>query len=222
MKKMYPIIFDFENYMSQKTIIDLECQKGIFLKNNKRSSVKLVEYQNKKLLIKEPLDKDRRWWIRFLTLFRKSEAMSAMESMAKLRKNDIATNKPLACIEYRQFGMVVRSLMLYEYIEAGPATNEHAKEIIDIMKKIHSLGYLHGDPQQKNFLYANGKVFTIDANLKRNFFGKIGEHIEYIKLSRVFNDGYKHINTKSLSHRIAMFYIKNYGYLKPIKLISHP
>jgi heptose II phosphotransferase len=202
-------------------VTTIEKLEGIYLKDNRRSTVKLISIQGKKIVVKKPSDKDRRYWIRFLTLFRKSEAMSSLESMKILRKHNILTNRPLACIEYRKFGMVISSKMIYEYIEGSLASNMHSREIIAVLKHIHSLGYLHGDPQQKNFIFTNGKIATIDANLKRNYFGSIGKYVEYLKLSRKFQDGYKYINTQSLSYKIANFYLQNYHFLKLFKKLRN-
>jgi len=198
---------DLEDKYNIEKIKKMLGNKGEILKNSNRSVVKCLDYEEKKIVIKVPIEKNKSRWIRLLTLFRKSEAEKTLESMKTLNNNGIKTNKPLFAIEERKNGMVVYSYMIFEYIEGEVVDKSKAREVIDLIRKIHKLGYLHSDTQKRNFLVNNDKILTIDAKLKRKKFGKISENMEYIGFARDINEAYEYINKKSISFFIAkLFY----------------
>ncbi|MBZ4683373.1 MAG: hypothetical protein PWP46_1692 [Fusobacteriaceae bacterium] len=208
MKNYKTKIYNFtEKKYSIKELEKIYNLSGEILKDSTRSVVKLINYDNKKIVIKIPVEKNKRKWIRFLTLFRKSEILKNLKSMEILLKNGIKTNKPIAGIEYRKYGMVFDSFMIYEYIEGTVVTKEDAKEVIDLLKKIHKLGYLHNDPQKRNFLKNEAELITIDTSLKKKniFISKILENMEYIKFAVDISEAYKYIELNKISFKLAKF-----------------
>ena len=156
------------------------------LKDDRRSLVFVVEYNGLLYVVKNPRDKNRRLWIRFLTLFRPSEAMMALESMQTLLNLKIPTTKPIACIEKRFLGIVLEGWMVYEYFEAEPISTKEIKSSLALLESIHSFGFLHGNPQELNFLHFDKKIATIDAKLTKVNQESVETWIEKIKFANSF------------------------------------
>lgn len=200
-----------KEYYTKEKIEELIRKDGKILKKDKRrSNLKLLEENNKKILIKEPIDKNRRKWIRFLTLFRDSEALSSLKSMEILNKNEIKTNDPILCIEYKKYGMVFDSYMIYSYVEGEKVEESDYKRVIETLNKIHSLGYCHGDANKGNFLKSNEEIIVIDSNLKNIKYGMVCKNKDFIKFLGVKNIE-NYFNSRCIYLKLAnlKFYLKN-------------
>lgn len=138
------------------------------LKQHHRSLVYHIEANGKAYVLKIPLEKNKRWWIRFTTLFRDGEAFKNIKGMLKYEELGLHTTKPVMAAEKRVSGMVTDSWLLYEYLDGKPCLDheEYYPLVIDELKLIHKQGYLHGDPQIRNFLFKEGKIYVIDSNPK--------------------------------------------------------
>ncbi len=189
------------------------------LKNNKRSLVVLVTHLGKKFILKSPLEKNRRKWIRFTTLFRNGESFKTILNMEKLNNMGIKTNKPVMAAEKRVFGMVFDSWILFEYEEGERCTEENYALAVKKLKEIHAKNILHGDPQIRNFLYNGKEVITIDCNPKRILLGKISKAYEYIYLEKSAKGIDKHFNFSkdTLSYKIAQKYSDLYWSWRRLK-----
>ncbi|OQY08844.1 MAG: hypothetical protein B6I28_04085 [Fusobacteriia bacterium 4572_132] len=180
------------------------------LKDDNRSLVKVVNVKGEKIVVKQPREKNRRKWIRFWTLFRDSEVKKEFESMMFLKKNLIKGLEPIKYEEIKKMGMVVDSYLLYRYQEGVTSDKNDISEIIKIIKKIHKLGYLHGDAQFRNFIKSpEGKIVVIDFKVKKKLLGKFSEAFEYIVLENSVGEIDKEIN-----------FIKNTNYYKLAKFFN--
>lgn len=202
---MEKIIFYGENSCKYskddiKIIINLT---GRVLKDTERSFVKVVEFKGEKIVVKIPIDKNKRKAERVATFFRKCEAVRVLESMEKLKKIGVITNEPIASIEIKNNKMTIESIMIYGYLEGIDVKEEDAEKVINIIRKIHKFGYIHSDTQKKNFIKIGKEIGTIDAKLKRKIFGKISENLEYIGYSVDNNKAYNFININSIWYKIA-------------------
>ena len=193
----------FEEKYSSENIKEILEIKGLVLKDSDRSFVKVIDYKGEKLIVKKPVDKNRRKWERIMSVFRDGEGLRVLKTMEILNKNGICSNLPIALIEYRKNSMIVDSYIIYTYIEGNNIVADDAEKVIELIKKIHKTGYLHSDTQVRNFLNSNGEILTIDAKLKKKLLGKISENLEYIGFAVDIKEGYNYINTKSLWFIIA-------------------
>ncbi len=151
------------------TIYNSNYQRKVILKDNQRSLVMRIQANDFDCVLKIPKEKNARLWIRFLTWFRAGEAFKNLASMSLLWHEGIATTQPLLAAERRQFGMVVNSWLVYEYLE-GDSCLDHPEwypSVIDKLGEIHKKGLLHGDPQIRNFICKEDQIFVIDCNPKR-------------------------------------------------------
>jgi heptose II phosphotransferase len=151
-------IFDF--------IRDGEYSAGQVLKDHHRSSVHRFSYKGKELVVKIPLEKNRRPWIRFTTLFRQGEAFRNLKGMELLASQNIPSTIPVMAAECRRFGMVTDSFIIYHFLEGSPCTGrkEYYPKVVDVLKTMHQKNILHGDSQIQNFLCSNQQIFVIDSN----------------------------------------------------------
>lgn len=195
----------------KKIINKEEVKFDKILKDTDRSFVGVIKLKNKMIIFKQPREKNRRKWIRFLTLFRKGEAVKNFESLDKAEKIGIKSNKPYLKIEKRKYGMIVDSWVIYEYIEGRECSSkEEYKKLFKVLDNIHDKGYLHGDSQIQNFVLSEDEVYAIDCGLKKNIYGKFGEMYEYIYLreSRKEIEKYYEFDIKNFHYRVADFYKK--------------
>ncbi|MTI38752.1 lipopolysaccharide core heptose(II) kinase RfaY [Fulvivirga lutimaris] len=139
------------------------------LKDNHRSAVRRVLINSEDLVLKVPKEKNARIWIRFLTLFRLGEAFKNLKSMNLLSDIGIKTTTPIMAAEMRSLGMVVESWLLYSYLDGTSCLDQPQTypKVIDTLKSIHKKGYTHGDPQIRNFIKKENKIYVIDTNPKK-------------------------------------------------------
>jgi thiamine kinase-like enzyme len=220
--KEWNVLYTGEKYVFDyiDNIINLENLNILKeIKNNKRSLVLIVSLMGKKFILKSPLEKNRRKWIRFTTLFRNGEAFKTILNMERLNNMGIKTNNPTMAIEKRVFGMVCDSWMLFEYEEGEPCAEEHYALAVQKLKEIHAKDILHGDPQIRNFLYNGKEIITIDCNPKRIWLGNISKAYEYIYLEKSAEGIDKHFtfSRDTLSYRIAKKYSILYWSWRRIK-----
>ncbi|MGM0508321.1 MAG: RIO1 family regulatory kinase/ATPase [Fusobacteriota bacterium] len=179
-------------------------KQGEIIRDSKRSFIKKVKVKDKYYIFKKPRGKNNRKWIRFLSLFRSSEVKKEYLSMKRLRKNDILSPEPIAYHEEKYLGMVLDSWFIYEYKDGRVSQKEDMEKVVDVLRKIHKLNRLHGDPQFRNFIKdTNGEIFIIDCTLKRNYLGRFSEAFEYIRLERSIGN---------LDEKLS--FIKGTGYYK--------
>lgn len=190
----------------ESLIEDLIHHEGVILKmDHQRSIVKRLRWRDKDILVKQPIDKDKRLWIRFLTLFRDCDAVRSLKSMDFLNKNHIQTNIPLFCLEYRQLGMTISSYMVYEYLDGEPVEKYDSEAVLALIRQIHATGYLHGDTQMANFLRQGDRIMTIDSKLKHKVWGRISENLEYIRFARNNPEAQKYLDKSSVWYMIARY-----------------
>lgn len=143
------------------------------LKKDHRSFVYVFKYEDKRYVYKEPIEKNTRKWQKFLSFFRGTESKREYLQMIKINSLGINTAKPI---------FYEKEYLVYEYIEGRKPNYEDIKYILEELKKIHSLGYLHGDSHLDNFIINGEKVYIIDSKFQKNKFGKFGEIFEMMYL----------------------------------------
>lgn len=218
MKIIYYI--EDKDYYTKDKIQEIINLDGKILQNNKNSLVKLIQDNDKKIIIKEPRGKNKRKWVRLNSIFKKSRAVKAMESMKILNGNGIITNIPIVAVEYRKYQMVVSSYMIFEYLDGDKIEEKDIPLVLEMLKNIHKLGYCHGDCHKGNFLKTKKGIATIDCVLKPKRFLFFSENIQSIKfLSSIGkeNELYEFFDLKSIKFKISKFL---YDFKQKIKIIK--
>ncbi len=152
------------------------------LKDTDRSYVLLIELNGEKLVYKEPREKNRRKWQRFVNFFRGSDSLRSLQSMERLEELGIPSTRGIMAIEKREGLFVTGSCILMDYLPGKKPSEEHYPKVIEVLDKIHSKGVLHGDSQLANFIEKDGEIYVIDNRPMKNIYGKIGRAYEYIYL----------------------------------------
>lgn len=154
------------------------------LKDDRRSLVKFGEINGIRLIAKQPRDKNKRKWARFLTLFGAGEARKTFATLLEFKDKGIESLNPFCLLEKRQLGMVVDSWLLYHYREGSESDKRYLKGIINLLKKLHSNGYQHGDPNFGNFMIdPDGQLFLIDCKGKPRS-GQFSDYYDFMLLGR--------------------------------------
>lgn len=162
------------------------------LKDSPRSLVKLIRYQEKNLVHKVPKEKNKKFFNRFTTLYRKGEAFRSLESLNKLKQLNILGNTPLFAVEKRKFGMIIDSYLVYEYLEGKKVLEKDIPDVICCLNKIHATKYIHGDSQKRNFLKLQDNIAVIDASPKKKIFMNFWKMYELIYLKASISGGENH------------------------------
>lgn len=151
-------------------------------KDDQRSYVVLIEIEGKRYVLKRPLEKNRRKWQRFLSIFRGSESKREFENIQRINELGFNGATPYLAMERKWGPFVVDSYLVYSYLKGEEGKTKDIELISKELKKIHSKGYLHGDSQVMNFLIDGDTVYLIDTKLLKNRYGKFGEVFEFIYL----------------------------------------
>lgn len=165
------------------------------LKEDQRSRVYLIEIESNRYVYKEPIEKNKKSWQRFLSIFRGGESKREFLNCEKIKKLGFLGPEPILALEKKSFLMTVDSFFLMEYVEGKPAGIEDLDLVMKNLKAIHGKGYLHGDSQLSNFMVNKNNIYLIDCKLSRNVLGIIGRIWEFIYLEescyREIESGYE-------------------------------
>ena len=185
------------------------------LKDNHRSLVMLGEIANKKVIVKQPRDKNKRLWARILSYFELSEAAQTLLTLEHFYELDIPSVQPLFVLEKRALGAVVDSWLCYEYREGIACQETHVPAVIEMLRKIHLAGYRHNDPNLGNFLIDNnGQLFVLDSRGRKRTgnFSDANDFFLFKKVNKSLSDfqvsDVKHLDSKSFGYRLAFVYTK--------------
>ncbi|MGL4403031.1 MAG: lipopolysaccharide core heptose(II) kinase RfaY [Fusobacteriaceae bacterium] len=164
-------------------------------KDDQRSKVSLIEIGDNQYVYKEPIEKNRKSWQRFSSIFRGGESKREFLNCEKIKKIGFSGPEPILALEKKRFLMTVDSFFVMEYIEGKHAGIEDLDLVMKNLKTIHGKGYLHGDSQLSNFMVRDNVIYLIDCKLSRNIFGIIGKIWEFIYLEescyREIKSGYE-------------------------------
>lgn len=176
------------------------------LKDDQRSFVALIEIEKNKYVYKEPREKNKRKWQRFLSIFRGSESKREYENLKKIEKLGFKSATPYIAVEKRKGLISVDSYLLLSFIDGSDGKVENIDMISEELKKIHRTGYLHGDSHVANFMIKGEDVYLIDTKFLYNIYGKFGEIFEFIYLEESC--------CKPISYDKSSFYYKGAMLLK--------
>jgi hypothetical protein len=191
------------------------------LKDNDRSIVKRIEIDGLDLVLKIPLDKNRRPWIRFLTWFRLGEAFRNLTGMQLLDDLDILSTKPILAAQYKTFGMVTNAWLLYQYIDGKRCFEQpdSYQGVVQTLQKMHSKNILHGDPQMRNFIKSGHDIYVIDSNpSKVTFIGfDFAYEWAYLRKSDPYIEPYIKMHMATRWYKFAAWYDRRSIYLSNLR-----
>jgi len=195
-------------------LLDLLKDLPVTLKDNHRSRVVSGELLSRRIVAKQPHNKNKRLWARLLTYFESCEAAQTLIALERFHELGIPSVQPLFVLEYN-LGVVVDSWVCYQYREGTACTEECLPNVIKLLKKMHQFGFRHNDPNLGNFLVdATGEMFLLDSKGRartgdfsdaNDFFllKKLNKSLIHFQVSDV-----EHLDQRSLGYRLAKLYTK--------------
>jgi heptose II phosphotransferase len=164
----------------EKLILEGKYEVLKTLKDDHRSRVEIIEYNGEKLVLKQPKEKNRRLWQRFLSFFRGSASIREYKNCRKILNEGFLGSEPVMAVEIKKGPFVTDSYFVSTFIEGIEGDFGHLTEIGNELVKIHESGYLHGDSQLVNFMVGKDGIYLIDCKLEKNIYGKFGMRYEFI------------------------------------------
>jgi hypothetical protein len=185
------------------------------LKDNHRSLVLLGELSGKKLIAKQPRDKNRRLWARILSYFELTEASQTLLTLERFHELGIPSVQPLFVLEKRDLGAVTDSWVCYEYRDGTSCDESCVPGVIEMLRKIHLGGFRHNDPILNNFLIdEDGEMFVLDSRGRKRSgnFSDANDFFLFKKINKTLTDfqisDVKHLDSTTLGYRLAFVYTK--------------
>lgn len=215
--KNYYIYYFLDKYAElSKNIIDKKVKTELILKETKRNYVSIISDNNEKYVFKEPRNEYRIIQRKIMTFFKKGEVLSTLININKLIDYNKINNysRPLAAIVQRKNGMINYSALVMENITEDKQEEKDIKKIIELMEKIHHLGFYHGDFNLSNFLVDENKnIRIIDTQGKKMIFGNYRAHYDMLTMKM---DTYRNM---VYPYKKNIFYYMALG-LKKVKRLS--
>jgi thiamine kinase-like enzyme len=191
------------------------------LKDNNRSIVQRIKLEGLDLVLKIPVEKNKRPWIRFLTWFRMSEAFINLTGMQLLDDLHILSTKPILAAENRTFGMVMDAWLLYIYLDGKRCFEQPDtyNDVVQTLQKMHSKNILHGDPQMRNFIKSGNDIYVIDSNPSNPVFKNFDLSYEWAYLRKSDPDIEPYIKTQMTTkwYKFAAWYDRKSIYLSNLR-----
>ncbi|MEH1738766.1 lipopolysaccharide core heptose(II) kinase RfaY [Fusobacterium varium] len=187
--KEYKLYYYEEKYLEVgRKILNNEYKILDKYKDDERTFVALVEIENKKYVLKIPKNEYKKIGKKFLTLFKKGEALLSLINIRSARNKGLieVMDVYLAGVK-RKRGMITDSFFLSEYIEGEiHLENDKVEKILELMKKMHKLGLYHGDCNPYNFLFTKEGIRIVDTKCRKMLFGNYKAHYDNLTLMKYF------------------------------------
>lgn len=180
--KIYSAPFLIDSLIGEK-IIDKDFEVISILKDTKRNYVAIVEIENKKFILKEFRSEVIIPQRKMMTFFKNGEALTTLKNgIESIEEGIDELVKPLVALVKRK-KLIEQSYILMEYVEGNKIkTEKEIEKIVDIIKKVHSLGRYHGDLNTSNFIEKDGEIKMIDTQMKKENFGYLNRVRDFLVL----------------------------------------
>lgn len=183
------------------------------LKDNHRSRVMLGDLSGKRLVAKQPRDKNKRRWARILSYLEQTEAAQTLSTLERFHQLGIPSAQPLLVLEKRVLGAVVDSWVCYEFRAGEPCDESCLPGIIEMLRKIHLAGFRHNDPNLGNFLIdENDEMFVLDSRGRKRS-GHFSDANDFFLLKNINKtlidfqvSDVKHLDPTTFGYRLALVY----------------
>lgn len=168
-----------------KKILDKDYITIKELKNSHRNYVSVIEIDEKKYIYKEPRNEYKLIQRKIMTLFKKGEALNTLVNVNKVMDLGIESLAKVYCaVNRREKRMINFSFLVMEYIEELEfGYKDTIDKGVEELKKVHRLGYYHGDFNPSNILRKNlNEIRLIDTQLKKDYFFNYKRHYDMITM----------------------------------------
>ncbi len=132
--------------------------------HNDKSSLSTFTFKEQSLVVKNPTQKDRNLWQRIISPIRDSEAKRDFTNSLDLLSKNLPVAEPVLYSERRKYGFLIESRFVATRIFGKVCSNPNRYMLLDSLSKLHSFGFVHGDPHIYNFLCTDQKAFILDLS----------------------------------------------------------
>lgn len=227
--KEYEIYF-FDDYYKEigEKIIDKKYSVLKVYKDTIRNYVAKIKIKNEIFILKSPRSEVVLPQRKFMSLFKKGEAVSTLENINNLEK-ELEKNFVkiyLAIVKKKKF--IEESYILMEYIDGDILREKKDLEkMMKIVNTVHKKGIYHGDLNASNFIKTKEKIKIIDSQGKKEKLTSFKRWYDIFTLKNdllvhelKFNvDEYYYNKEKGISF-YAAYLLKNFKNLKLVKKIK--
>ncbi|WP_297599282.1 lipopolysaccharide core heptose(II) kinase RfaY [uncultured Cetobacterium sp.] len=196
-------------------------------KNTERNYVAKIDIDGKMFVLKSPKSETVIPQRRVQTIFKKGEGLTSFMNIDRAIEKDRLDFfiEPIAVMVRRGL-FLEESFILMEYV-AGDIirTTEDIDEIMEMVKKIHSVGIYHGDLNTSNFIKTHEGIKIIDSQAKREYMWHFKRAYDILTLKNdllVLGYGYdveKKYRVKRDLGYILAYFIKNFKKLPVVEQI---
>lgn len=202
-------IYSFEDkYIDiSKIIIDKNYKIISKLKDTPRNFVAIIEINNIKYVLKEPRNEYRIPQRQLFSFFKDGESLSTLKNIHKLIYDYSFKEfvEVYVAGTKRKNGFILDSFLLMEYFEGEIKNDDFHKDIgIELLKKIHSKGFYHGDFNPSNFIFdKNNNIKILDTKGASYSFGNFRAHYDMITMSYDSYDNMTYPYNKNFFYHLA-------------------
>jgi tRNA A-37 threonylcarbamoyl transferase component Bud32 len=157
------------------------------MRDDAHAFVGVIAHANHEFVVKSPRHKDRRPWIRLTTCLRSGLAFRVARFLNDARHAGIPVAEVAFAMERRQCGMIVESWLVYRFLPGSPCGAREVPQVIEVLRRLHALGWVHGDAHIANFVTDGTRVSVLDAEPRRAA-GEIAQAYDFIRLRNSLAD----------------------------------
>lgn len=207
-KNEYKLYFYDKKYLNLgKKVIEQDYKVLKEYKNDSRTYVAVIEIDKKKYILKIPRYESNKILKKILTFFKKGEALRSLINIKEANENGLQEVMDIYIVGVKKrFGLIENSFFLSEYIE-GEKSLEDKKilKILELCKKIHRLGYYHGDCNPYNFIFdKDDNIRIVDTQCKKMRFGNYKAHYDNLTIMKYLKEKIKYIEEKNIFYWLAL------------------
>lgn len=202
--KNFTLYFFEEKYKDLlKSIIDKKYEVLKEYKNDDRTYVAKIKIGENIFLLKKPFLK--RKLKKLLSFFKKGESLETFLNINYLKNNGVKELGDIygACVLKK--GIISEEFFIGEFCEGKIYLEEDKyKKIIEVTKKLHFLGFFHGDCNPYNFLFnKDGEIKILDTKCKKMIFGNYRAHYDILTIKTYFKKEIDYPYKKNLFYFLA-------------------
>lgn len=166
-------------------VIEKDYQVKEEYKNDKRTYVARIKINDKEYILKRTYQKNL---LKKIITSVKNGSLITLKNIKKAKENIRELTEIYGVGIKKKEIFVEDEFFLMEYIDGDIyIEDEYYLKIYEILKKIHSFGYYHGDANPYNFLFdKDGKIHIVDTKMKKMILGNYRAHYDMLTLFKYF------------------------------------
>lgn len=204
--KGYNLYFQDKEYQNLlEDIINKKYEIIKEFKNDNRTYVAKIKIKGRIFLLKRPFFK--RKIKKYLSFFKKGESLETFYNVKNLQEKGVPEIASVYGVALLRKGFIEDEFLLMEFFQGEIHLDDrHYKKIVEVTKKIHSLGCYHGDCNPYNFLFdKDDNIKILDTKCKKMKFGNYKAHYDMLTIGGYLKNKMKYPYKKNIFYNLAYF-----------------